>query len=145
MLVWIFVEIFGKFFFHNDDLDYTKYVDKQLLKIQNKLFSLTYSESCFFHNFSSDSSLDVRLNIYLWMFSVLFICHKYLCLDRLSYRVKEAKSKYSINTFPRFSNSSTSNIGGGNCFHAAQGHRHVQEGCLHPERGPSKPMNLNID
>ena len=33
------------------------------LKIQNQLFSLTSSERCFFDNFSSDASLDVRLNI----------------------------------------------------------------------------------
>ena len=44
-------------------------------------------------------SLDVRFNIWLRMFSVLFICHRYsyfLCLERLSYRVKEVKSIKSI-------------------------------------------------
>ena len=51
-------------------------------------------------------SLDLKLNYWFWIFSVLFIWSKYcgpiygtlyyLCLDRLSYRVKEVKSKCSI-------------------------------------------------
>ena len=39
---------------------------------------------------------DNRLNIYLRMFSVLFICHWYIhfsCLNRLSHRVKKVNSR----------------------------------------------------
>ena len=84
------------------------------LNIRSQIFSLTYNETSgewsFVENFESanitDSnilnrnlSLDIRLNILLRMSSKVFICQMYLyfvCLDRLSHRVNEVRSRCSI-------------------------------------------------
>ena len=54
---------------------------------------------------SLDASLGVRLNIYIRMFSVLYICYRYLlflCIGRLSYRVKDVKTRFCIPDLERF-------------------------------------------
>ena len=108
------------------------------LNIQSQIFVPTSKEACIdnFHirmhsctriqNFSTKHlSQDTRLNIQLRMFSAFIIYHSYmhtffLCLDRLSYRVKKVMPRcsigYKVFRLPQNKNDEQDNQGNNSIF-----------------------------